>query len=253
MASSTLDARGGKGSTPCYVSYVTFVNMLDHIKGLRVMPTRIDNSLWTGKFSGSNGILLTAGCKFLKLIEGNRPTEAFEALAFADADKRKPILKDILIRVYGPELLNLSNKTPRMVDEALRILGSTDSTHRKALSFFIRAAKAADVPMPSIISKRARNRPGVNSRKRGNATAGSPPERTRTDPKTDNPSLPQDEGAAIKVVELHGATVKLWSSAANLIQLGAYPEELKWFSEVLTKFTEGESLMKPGSVKNLSA
>jgi hypothetical protein len=222
--------------------------MLDFIKGLKVMPTRIDSSLWAGKFSGSNGVLLTSGLKFLNLANGNRPTEAFESLAFAEADGRKALIRGILGKAYGPDLMNLANKTPKMVDEAIRALGSTDSTHRKALSFFIQAAKAADIPMPSTISKRARNRPGTSSRRRTNgASSGgaSTGDKARTTAGDDRkqPIADTDEGAT-KVVELHGATVKLWSSAANLIQLAAYPEELKWFTEVVGKFTEGESLMK---------
>jgi hypothetical protein len=221
------------------VSYLTFVNMLDHLKGLKVMPTRIDNSLWSGKFSGTNGVLLNAGLRFLQLVDGDKPNKAFESLVFAEADGRKALLGGIIGKAYGPGLTNLANKTPKMVDEAIRGLGTTDSTHRKAVSFFIQAAKAADMPMPSTIAKRARNRPGAPSRRRANPAppGGKPSEEHK-------PANADEEEGAIKIVQLHGATVKLWSSSANLIELAAYPNELKWFTEVLGKFTEGESLLK---------
>jgi hypothetical protein len=222
------------------VSYLTFVNMLDHLNALKVMPTRIDNSLWSGKFSGTNGVLLNAGLKFLRLVDGDRPNEAFEALVFAKPDERKTFLKEVLGKAYGPELMNLASKTPKMVDEAIRALGTTDSTHRKAISFFIQAAKAADVPMPSTIAKRARNRPGTSARRRTGSP--SPSEKPRAASDVHKPGNVGDDVGAIKIVELHGATVKLWSSSANLIELAAYPEELEWFSGVLAKFTEGESL-----------
>jgi hypothetical protein len=239
VATQQTDVKDKK-VTPCYVSYLTFVNMLDHLKGLKVMPTRIDNSLWSGKFSGSNGVLLNAGLKFLKLVDGDKPNEAFESLVFAEADGRKALLKETLGKAYGSELTNLANKTPRMVDEAIRGLGSTDSTHRKAISFFIQAAKAADITMPSVIAKRARNRPGTPARRRTNGASPSEKPRAASD-EHKQPILNGEDGAA-KIVELHGATVKLWSSSANLIQLAAFPDELKWFTEVLAKFTEGESL-----------
>lgn len=160
MTTQSMDTRKDK-ATPCYVSYLTFVNMLDHIKSLKVMPTQIGNTVWAGKFSGGNSILLTAALRFLKLLEGNGPTDQFRTLVFADAEKRKEVLREVLVGAYGADIANLSDKTPKMVDETLRSLGTTDSTHRKAVSFFVQAAKGAGITMPSTIAKRARNRPGT--------------------------------------------------------------------------------------------
>lgn len=244
MTSQTVDAVKDK-TTPCYVSYLTFVNMLDYIKSLKVMPTRIDNSVWAGKFNGSNAVLLTAGLRYLKLLEGDKPTEQFRSLAFAEPEERKGLLKEVLTGAYGAEMTNLSDKTPNMVDEELLRLGATASTRRKANSFFVQAAKGAGIEMPSIISKRARNRPSKK-------VAGSAKANTGDTPTEDisNPDMPkgtavnkQAEGPT-KVVALHGATVALTVTASNLIELATHPDELNWVQQMVAKFADGEKLTK---------
>ena len=60
---------------------------------------------------------------------------------------------------YGDDLVdNLGDKTLDAVEDALRALGTTDATHRRALPFFINAAKAAGIGMQADVSKRARKR-----------------------------------------------------------------------------------------------
>ncbi len=66
----------------------------------------------------------------------------------------------MLRRAYGAEFCdNLATMTPKMVDDRLRELGTTDATHRKALSFFVNTAKEAELSMSSAVAKRARKRP----------------------------------------------------------------------------------------------
>lgn len=146
-------------ATPMYASFATFVTLLDWLKEMDVLPSQIDGSLWRGKFSGSGGAQLFAGLRSMHLMDGERPTQRLEELARADKETRKSILKEVLREAYGAETVDgLARMTPKLLDDSLRVLGTTDGTHRKALSFFINAAKAAEIPMPMAIQKRARNR-----------------------------------------------------------------------------------------------
>ena len=145
---------------PPYISFSTFTTFLDWIKEMPVTPSQIDRSLWETKFAGSVGGQLVPSLRFLWLLDGNSPTQTLDDLARADDDSRKQLLGRCLRRAYGEELLDgLRTDTPKLFDEKLRNLGTTDATHQKASSFFINAAKYAGLELQPAIKKRARNRP----------------------------------------------------------------------------------------------
>ena len=52
-----------------------------------------------------------------------------------------------------------------MLSDRIEALGTTGATHRKAVAFFVNAAKAAQLPVPAGIAKQARNRPSSTARK----------------------------------------------------------------------------------------
>jgi hypothetical protein len=159
------DSRGTP-LTPIYSSYLTLGTFLDWLKGMPVMPSQIDRSLWSTKFSGTGGAQLVAGLRFLRLLEEDRPTATLTELVEADPADRKELLRRVLRTAYGDQFLNsLPSMTPKVFDEQLRALGTTDSTHRKAASFLINAAKAVDIGLPGAIAKKARNRPSNSTRR----------------------------------------------------------------------------------------
>lgn len=149
-------------ATPIYVSYLTFINLLDWLREIKTVPSQFDRSFWGHKFSGSGGGQLMAGLRFLGLLDGDRPKDELEILAFASDAERKDLLTQLLKDVYGAEFIaSLPKSTPRMVNDRLSALGTTDATHAKARSFFVNAAKAVGLPMPPQVAKQARNKPTV--------------------------------------------------------------------------------------------
>lgn len=148
------------GGIPMYASYLTFTNFLDWLKEMKVVPSQIDRSLWSSKFSGGNGAQLMTGLRFLGLLNGEHPSQALEPLVMADDINRKELLKAILEQAYGEDMIrDLPKMTPAMLDKELEELGTTKSTHRKALSFFVNASKAVDITVPGQIASKARNKP----------------------------------------------------------------------------------------------
>ena len=149
-----------QGQLPMYASYLTFTNFLDWLKEMKVVPSQIDRSLWSSKFSGGNGAQLMAGLRFLGLLNGEHPTKSLEPLVMADDVNRKELLKTVLEQAYGEGMIqDLAKMTPGMLDKKLEELGTTSSTHRKALSFFVNASKAVNIAIPSQIARKARNKP----------------------------------------------------------------------------------------------
>jgi hypothetical protein len=181
--------------TPIYVSYLTFTNLLDWLRDLGTLPSQFDRSFWGHKFSGSGGGQLMAGLRFLGLLKGDTPQDRLEILALATDAERKELLTELLRDVYGAEFIeSLPKTTPRLVNERLSALGTTDATHAKARSFFVNAAKAVGLSMSPQVAKQARNKPTVARRsaakaKPDQAAAG---DSTLTKPEGDQvPEKPQ--------------------------------------------------------------
>ena len=216
-----------QGGIPIYVSYLTFINFLDWLKEMTVVPSQIDRSLWSSKFSGSNGAQLMVGLRFLGLLEGEKPEPELEPLAMADDASRKQLIKAVLERAYGEELIReLPRTTPGMLDKRLGDLGTTGPTHRKAVSFFVNAAKAIGLSVPVGISKKARNKP--SPAKAGTSRTNGRAEKPK--PKEPDPS----EGSGGKTdVELPVASqsLMLWGLFQSLPAPGAVfgdSEQEKW-------------------------
>ena len=148
-----------KSRQPAYVSYSMFEAFLDWLGGMDPVPAQIDRQLWSQKFAPASGAQLMVGLRSLGLLDGGAPTETLVALAKAGGDARKDGLRGVLRGAYGDDLVdNLGDKTLDAVEDALRALGTTAATHRRALPFFINAAKAAGIGMQADVSKRARKR-----------------------------------------------------------------------------------------------
>ena len=148
-----------KSRQPAYVSYSMFEAFLDWLGGMDPVPVQVDRQLWSQKFAPASGAQLMVGLRSLGLLDGGAPTETLVALAKAGGDARQDGLRAVLRDAYGDDLVdNLGDKTLDAVEDALRALGTTTATHRRALPFFINAAKAAGIGMQADVSKRARKR-----------------------------------------------------------------------------------------------
>lgn len=145
---------------PMYQSYSTFATFVEWVKGMNMMPSQFDRSLWSGKFAGGSGGQLMSGLRFLKLLDGEKPTDKLGALIEADTSQRKTLLAQILRDAYGDALIDkLPSMTPNMLNKALDELGATEATRRKAFSFLVNAVRAAEIQMAVGIAKKARNKP----------------------------------------------------------------------------------------------
>ena len=202
------------GPTPAYVSFPSFLTFLEFLKGMSAIPSEFDRSLWEGKFSGSTGKQLVGAFHFLGLLDKDRPTEKLERLLQADQETRPEVLKDIFRASYGEELVDgIASMTPRMMDDRIEGLGTTDSTKRKAISFFTNGAKYLDLDMPATIRKRARMRRSAS--KPSPATprkSDAPP----VEPKTVSTEQRTDTQAAVELqLDLHPTLMEMLKDLPN--------------------------------------
>ena len=136
------EATGVKQQIPPYTSFHSLRSMIEWLKEMDPLPARIDRSLWSSKYSGSAGPPLMATARFLGLLDGEQPTQALTELIQADDEERRNKFEELIRRGYGDDFVDgVREMTPKMLDDHLRAMGTTDSTHRKAVSFLINALK----------------------------------------------------------------------------------------------------------------
>jgi hypothetical protein len=140
------------------VAYVPFKTFLAAIEGFeRHMPTQIDNSVWP-TYSGAIKSQLLGAFKFLGLIDvTGRPTIVLKSVV-EDKPNRKANLKKVLEASYKPVInAGLQNMTPKMFNELMNAYGMGGETQKKVNSFFLKAAKYAELPMSPLLHKRERS------------------------------------------------------------------------------------------------
>ena len=223
---------------PPYTSFISFESMLDWLASMDAMPAQLDRSLWGSKFSGATGSALVSAARFLGLLEKEQPTHLLEELVRADKEIRPAVLEKVLRASYGNEIVGqASTMTPKMFDDQLRAIGTTEATHRKAASFLTNALKAAGVPVQPAIAKRARNRrPNANRRaanQGGASDAKSAPRRQRSK------STPEVTTTGVrnerKLTLQNGETVSLVTESD---MLSLPPDDLAWLLDVVRMFDE---------------
>lgn len=158
-----------KEISPPYIPFPTFNNtFLTWIEGEGI-PLKFDRSFWGKKFSGSSGVLLMAGLRFLGLLKEDAPQPKLENIVKTKADERKKLLAMMIRESYTKiDFQQLDRATPSMVNAWMSDYGLDGSTQRKAVSFFINACKAYDIPLSNSLKKMARIRQshGVKGQKR---------------------------------------------------------------------------------------
>ena len=145
--------------TPPYISFNTFKTLLYWLEKEGV-PLRIDRSFWKEKFSGANGSKLMGSLRFLGLLDGDKPTKELEILVSSSlGDERSQIFVNILTKSYrNIPFEELARATTSMIKEWFRVYPIDGHTLRKATTFFINAAREAQIPMSNSIIKMTKSR-----------------------------------------------------------------------------------------------
>lgn len=130
---------------PPYISFAQLLNVLERMAQEGV-PGRIDRS-YLATWSGS------AQAQFLKAAESvglrdehGRPTDTLKRLV-AEPDARPAIIGEILREHYAGAIALGEDATSAQLDEVFREFpGISGSTTRKAITFYLHAAKFAGIP-----------------------------------------------------------------------------------------------------------
>lgn len=138
---------------PPYFAFRTLTNTLDQMKE-KAIPTRIDRTFLVG-MSGAGQTQFIAGLKGLGLIDASGAvTPKLTNLVNANPAQRKTMIGEIVRETY-PEAVALgeTNATTGQLVEVFREYGLTGDTARKAIAFYLNAARySGDVPLSPLFS-----------------------------------------------------------------------------------------------------
>jgi hypothetical protein len=179
-------------AAPPYISFKTFINLLERLQQTR-LPPRIDRSYLTG-LSGGYQTQVIAALRWLDLI-GEEGDVTGSLTALAQSPDARPRLIGELLRSHYPAVFALSsqNGTQGQLEEQFRNYGISGSTLRSAIAFFLNASRYAEIPVsPHFKVPQGR---GSN----GKTTARRPTKATKRGANdTSAPSLSPDPSADMR-------------------------------------------------------
>jgi hypothetical protein len=158
---------------PPYLSYRTFTGFIDRLR--RGIPNRIDRSVMSS-LSGSNQSQLMAALRYMELISPTGvPGERLTGLVHSEGAEFQKALREILMASYPFlfEGFDLRRATADELTRAFANAGASGDTVRKCVSFFLTAAKHADLQVSPFTLSRRRVR-------RANTGSGAPAKLRRT-------------------------------------------------------------------------
>jgi len=211
-----------------YTSWKTILNLIQKFEADGgVLPPRIDRSVLGGSEGQKTQVM--AALRFLGLMgENGEVTPLFQQFVSSDDKQRHVLVRDLLQRHY-PEATKLgkSHATTKQLEETFA--GLTGDTLRKAVTFYIHAAKFSAHPLSKHFKTPSGFRPGgVRKQRASNGSAVNPAEPT---PQSQTSAQPTTE-ADLKtryiqlLMEKAKAEEKLDSSLLDRIEkLLGYPAE----------------------------
>lgn len=190
------------GRTPPYHGFSALSMFIRDLKAHGV-PPRIDQGTMGAVPRTVRGQLMT-GIRFLGLTTGtNEPTPLLRELVAAyETDRWVPTLGRMLRESYGDLFkVDLATVTPvHLLDEFKQYGDASEEVRRKCLTFFLAAAKEANIPMGVRLTQRRGRGSGLPGRrhKRPAKREGAPENGAASVQPTAASPLPGGEGAHLR-------------------------------------------------------
>ena len=151
-----------KQSAP-YLPFKTFNGALDALN--HGVPPIIDRSIWRTQPGGVQGQIMGA-LRFFNLIDdANRPTENLRRL-IEKPEHREKAVRALLEWSYADLIKgDLTKMTAKMLEDGMEQYGVSGQTKKKAVTFFLQAAKFADLAISPYLQAQIRATPGTRKRR----------------------------------------------------------------------------------------
>lgn len=142
---------------PPYLPFKTFLSSLDVLA--HGVPPRIDRTLWRSQSGVTQGLIMSA-YRFFGFVDdpGDSSTEYLDVAA-KTPDKRPEVLRNLLTAQYADILdeHDLSKMTMKMLEDAFdKHFSVGGGTKQKAITFFLKCAKFAEMPLSPYLTSQIR-------------------------------------------------------------------------------------------------
>jgi hypothetical protein len=153
----------GKVYAAAYLPFRTFTSSVDALE--HGIPKQIDRTIWRNQAGIVQSQILMA-LRFLGFVDdSDHPTQLLHDYV-EQKEQRKQTMMKALKTAYADVIRHdLTKMTPKMLDDSFDTLGVSGDTKRKAVTFFLKAAKFADIPMHPLLAAQVRNTGPRNKRK----------------------------------------------------------------------------------------
>jgi hypothetical protein len=189
-----------------YLPFATFLSSLDAFS--QGVPPKLDRTLWRSQSGFMQGLIMNA-YRFFGLVEDDDSANDYLVVLVQKKEQRPETMRELIEAQYSEVLdgHDLSKMTMKMLEsEFERAFAVSGATKQKAITFFLKAAKFAVMPLSSFLSSQLRN---AAPKKRKTNNKQRVEERTQDDEISDD--LPADStGAVTHTVQLEsGGTVSV--------------------------------------------
>jgi hypothetical protein len=152
-----------KQSAP-YLPFRTFLGALDALN--HGVPPFIDRSIWRTQPGGVQGQIMGA-LRFFNLIDdSNKPTENLRRL-IDKPEHREKAIRALLEWAYADLIKgDLTKMTAKMLEDGMEQYGVGGETRKKAVTFFLQAARFADLALSPYLQAQIRATPGTRRKRR---------------------------------------------------------------------------------------
>ncbi len=145
---------------PPYLPFKTFLSSLDALS--HGVPPRIDRTLWRSQSGVTQGLIMNT-YRFFALVDdepgaNDSSTEELDQLA-KHTEKRPETMRALMEAQYWEILADhdLTKMTMKMLEDAFEKAFSVGGgTKQKAITFFLKAAKFADIPLSPYLTSQLR-------------------------------------------------------------------------------------------------
>jgi Family of unknown function (DUF5343) len=201
-----------KKPTVAYVPFKTFMSAIDALKPR--VPVNINRTVWPSQ-SGVTVSQILGAFKFLGLIsQTGEPASELHTLV-ENEGSRKTIIRKLLLHRYSPLITNdLAKMDSRTLENAMRQYQVTGATLQKAITFFLQAARFAEIPLSPYLAKKTR---GPSNRKKKNPNFRLGTQEELGEPKFVNPLT----GGPAKTIKLSNGGNLTLQASVDTFQMSA--------------------------------
>jgi hypothetical protein len=227
--------------TAPYLPFKTFMNSLDTFA--HGLPGILDRTIWRSQAGVTQGLIMNTYRFFGLVDEYDSPTDALETMV-RHTEQRPMVLRGLIEATYGRVIGDdFTSMTPKLLEDYfVDCYAVTGATKQKAITFFLKAARFADIPLSPFLLTQIRNTSTRRRRTKGKDSGGAAKENGDGSNWSTDPTPPSSTATTHKIDLVSGGTLTV-SISANPFKMP--PQDREFVFSLIDKLQQYESEHPP--------